>query len=210
MYLLDHYNLKWVDIQNVSPLVHGYMQDKRTTAHCKALEQLLILEGFEPVVVQGRCFTRLASAIGIVQRLREYRGLVIGNSENHLAWDLQDFQFQSRNQKLKQKADQLCDYMTPAKYQLFERHRDELKDLHVKQYAERLVVPDQWCADPWYFWRHLRDTVLGTQHAKHEAEYTKLMKRHRQQLVHTSEYGYEVEQEQVEANKRNRTAIRIE
>ena len=39
LYQLDHYNLKGVDIQNMSQQVGSYIQSKPTVLHCRAVEQ---------------------------------------------------------------------------------------------------------------------------------------------------------------------------
>ena len=44
LYLLDHYHLRGVDIEKVSPQVRSYVQIKKTVPHCPALELLVTLE----------------------------------------------------------------------------------------------------------------------------------------------------------------------
>ena len=104
MYLLDHYQVSGVDIHNVSPRVHGYMQGKKTVLRYRALEQLIILEGFQPHGARQR-FTRLQSAIDTVQRLRKSRDLVIEISAQSLAWDREDFDLPLKFQKMDQESD---------------------------------------------------------------------------------------------------------
>ena len=154
----------------------------------------------------------LQSSIHTVQALRKSRDDLIQISEKNVVWDCEEFEDDFEYQKMDLEIDQFVtdNTLTPAKHRLFARQMDELNALHVKEYAERLAVHDQWRADPWYIWRHLRNTVLRTQHAKHGAEYTQLMKRHRRQLVHTSEYQYEVEQGQSRSKKRTRADIGIQ
>ena len=178
-YLLDHYNLKGVDIQKVSQQVRSYIQSKPTVLHCRVLEQFVNLEdqGIRRWVMQ---LWMLQFSIDTVRALRKSRDDLIEISEKNLDRDREDFECKLEDQKMDLEFDQLREEtlrrwdntFTPAKHRLFARQRDELNPLHVTQYAERLVVPDQWRADPWYFCRYLCNTVLRTQHAKNEAEYT--------------------------------------
>ena len=87
----------------------------------------------EKVPGQSYCDQRAGSSLG----LRKFRQS-IEKSENHDHW--WDETKCSWN-----------NMVTRAKHRLLLRHRDELNALHAAKYTERLVLHDQWRADPRWF-----------------------------------------------------------
>ena len=173
LYLLDHYNLEGVDIQNMPPQVRSYVQRKQTVPHCPALEQLVALEEVRSC---GAQHPLTVFAIDAVRMLRKSRDRVVVTSVQALVCDPEDFEDQVRDQKTIQQFDHLWDetkcswnnMVTPAKRVLLLQHRDELNALHMAQYAERRVLHDQWRADPWYFAIYMCRTALKKQRGKNK------------------------------------------
>ena len=94
---------------------------------------------------------------------------------------------------------------TPAKHRLLLRHSDELTAPRATQHAECLALHHQRRTYPLYYPRYNLDSTAVKTHidTKHDAEYTRLVKQHRRQLLRVNEHEHEAEQDQSEANKRN-------